>query len=552
MDIELPNGTVIEGIPEGTNKWKVMEVAIAKGLATPEDFGQQSTDPTEGTSARQRFREGIGRGMVRTAKSVGNILGLVEDDTINEMDRLDKPLTDTRAGAAGQFTGEVAMTLPAGGPLSGGLRAAAARLGARGLTRTGAVLAGRVAPAAIEGASIGGVLAKPGERLEGMTMGAGMGGAMGYAGKLLGGAIRAVTPRITDEAARLQKMTGTFVPLSQALRPGIGRQFYEAFLANLPGVGGRIRGQYKNALEDLRRFAGEQAHPPRANIVIRETDTIRDVFGKLENYWKTAYDEIGKLPIKLFSGAGGRAAWTVPQEVTEAMGRASGGRFVPPSAGQTVTGEVMLNLRRATDELLENINPDSVLKGAQRAELEAFRAQIDDLLKQNLNPTGKGKGRVAEIYNDYVEKAPYYQAYQDLLAAGQKAIANAEFSPSQLAEAAGRRAGVPGLKGGASDSLQEVGRLAKSVLPDFPSRQGLFQTAAALGLGGSLLTGAGVPAAGGAAGMVALGRLLASQRAQKLISGQYDLLNKYSRGLRRMGRAGRYLTTVGVSDASGS
>jgi hypothetical protein len=41
MDIELPNGTIIQGIPEGTPKSVVMEKAIRAGLAKPEDFGIQ-------------------------------------------------------------------------------------------------------------------------------------------------------------------------------------------------------------------------------------------------------------------------------------------------------------------------------------------------------------------------------------------------------------------------------------------------------------------------------------------------------------------------------
>ena len=40
MDIELPNGYVIEGIPEGTSKQDIMAKAIKAGLAKAEDFGQ--------------------------------------------------------------------------------------------------------------------------------------------------------------------------------------------------------------------------------------------------------------------------------------------------------------------------------------------------------------------------------------------------------------------------------------------------------------------------------------------------------------------------------
>jgi len=41
MDIELPNGVVIEGVPEGTSKDAIMQKAIAMGLASEADFGMQ-------------------------------------------------------------------------------------------------------------------------------------------------------------------------------------------------------------------------------------------------------------------------------------------------------------------------------------------------------------------------------------------------------------------------------------------------------------------------------------------------------------------------------
>lgn len=45
MDIELPNGKVIQGVPDGTPKAEIMRKAIAAGYATEADFGQP-TPPT--------------------------------------------------------------------------------------------------------------------------------------------------------------------------------------------------------------------------------------------------------------------------------------------------------------------------------------------------------------------------------------------------------------------------------------------------------------------------------------------------------------------------
>ena len=48
MDIELPNGTVIQDIPEGTSKQDIMAKAIRAGLATAADFGQASGEMQRG------------------------------------------------------------------------------------------------------------------------------------------------------------------------------------------------------------------------------------------------------------------------------------------------------------------------------------------------------------------------------------------------------------------------------------------------------------------------------------------------------------------------
>lgn len=48
MDIELPNGTIIQGVPEGTSKQDIMAKAIKAGLATAEDFGQPSGEVQRG------------------------------------------------------------------------------------------------------------------------------------------------------------------------------------------------------------------------------------------------------------------------------------------------------------------------------------------------------------------------------------------------------------------------------------------------------------------------------------------------------------------------
>jgi hypothetical protein len=60
MDIELPNGTVIQDIPEGTTKGQVMAKAIRAGLATPADFGIQMPTQPEKPSMPQELGRQLG------------------------------------------------------------------------------------------------------------------------------------------------------------------------------------------------------------------------------------------------------------------------------------------------------------------------------------------------------------------------------------------------------------------------------------------------------------------------------------------------------------
>jgi hypothetical protein len=53
MDIELPNGVVIQDIPEGMTKGQIMAQAIRNGLATPEDFGFKSQPTEQAPTAKQ-------------------------------------------------------------------------------------------------------------------------------------------------------------------------------------------------------------------------------------------------------------------------------------------------------------------------------------------------------------------------------------------------------------------------------------------------------------------------------------------------------------------
>ena len=73
MDVELPNGRLIQGVPVGTSKEAIKQKAIAAGIATEQDFGGQSGG-SDLSAARPTYSEAggvdAGQGQLQRVKQV--------------------------------------------------------------------------------------------------------------------------------------------------------------------------------------------------------------------------------------------------------------------------------------------------------------------------------------------------------------------------------------------------------------------------------------------------------------------------------------------------
>lgn len=65
-------------------------------------------DPTEGMGTMERLRAGVGMGLAKVARAVGQPFGFVSQDEIDEASRLDAALAHTTAGRVGGFIGQAA------------------------------------------------------------------------------------------------------------------------------------------------------------------------------------------------------------------------------------------------------------------------------------------------------------------------------------------------------------------------------------------------------------------------------------------------------------
>lgn len=129
---------------------------------------QQKYDPTDGMSGFDKFAAGVGKSIVDTGRGVGQLLGLVSREEVDEARKRDAALMDTGAGMAGNISGNLAQALfiPGGSTVKG-----AAMIG-------GAM--GAVQPVGTDES-----------RLQNTAIGAGLGGATSKGAHMLGDALEA-------------------------------------------------------------------------------------------------------------------------------------------------------------------------------------------------------------------------------------------------------------------------------------------------------------------------------------------------------------------------
>lgn len=135
MDVRLPDGTIIRGVPEGTTKADLVARLQRNGMQVPADWLPASgpkvepmqVDPSAGTSTLKvgpldtgigvpewlnRGLAGAGQALTNIGRGVGQAAGVVSRDDIAEARRLDAPLDATMAGKVGNFAGNVAALAP--------------------------------------------------------------------------------------------------------------------------------------------------------------------------------------------------------------------------------------------------------------------------------------------------------------------------------------------------------------------------------------------------------------------------------------------------------
>jgi hypothetical protein len=467
------------------------KAALAKSLENIKK-DQESYRATSGMSGMDRFMAGAGSGTVSAGRNMANMLGIdkigdfdTTDAAIEGQNKTDEDLLSTGAGLLGNIAGGAAATAPIG-------------MGAGALVGSGSKLLSnlpRLAKAikligggAAQGAAEGAILGGPGGRGEGALVGGAFGGAIpavGLAAKKTAGWLgkdrRSLSARelqkemdITSrEAAGLGPndplpKNATDIPASHGLEPGIMKQVYEGFVSNMPGSATRLRGQYDEAVGAFRESAIRHAAPEGASIssIFQHGDDLPQSLGLLKKAWDDAFDTVNTSKFR------------IPNNFFPLSLRRELSRFDIRLPQGNVLGKSLTDAKVNIQALINDL-PKGPLGAAGRKRLTGIKSKVDALIH------GQLPADAAAQWSDDLAK---YKNFEDLMAAAKKKPGTSQFTPKDLAAETSKRAGRKGLFG-AGGSLQDLGRLGQEVLPNFPSRAGVFQTLAAMGAAQGLAGG---------------------------------------------------------------
>lgn len=517
------NGFAYEGgDPNNPLSWKKL-VNVA-----PEQKAPDFMDKMSGT---EKFMAGVGSGMVDAGRRTTNFVlpkalepEWATKEAIEEQSKLDEKLLSSGAGLAGNITGGIAATLPAGGLLGAGAK------GAAGMARGGSVLqralqaghrvgTGTSIPAMMgQNALWGAALADEGEKVGGAATGAIVSGVLGGAGRVLKNAVTGVVKPSAKAATLIDE--GMSPTLGQAADEegisGLAKMVHNDILPNVPFVGGAINKQNTHAFNEARNRVAMQALPDYAEDLLEGTAAQLDDQGTMRvvnSFWDHAYDGVKGFEYNVndkWLDAAGDISAAAKRKLTAAL-KANN------SSGSAASGEALLSSKATLQEFINSS------KGQVKANYVSARQHIDKIIENQLGASGP-KTKAAQVLREYNALKDPYRKYQDILKA-QSGAAREEgaYKFQDLAAASAGRTS-PAKAAAGEGALQQVANDFMDVYADPPQKRNLWRFLATMGV---LAPAIGGTVSGNDAaqttGWLATAGLLASAHpsAQKALLGQF-------------------------------
>ena len=357
-------------------------------------------DPTVGMSTTDKLLAGAGKAFSDTGKGLGQLVGLVDRQDIDESNKRDAPLMGTTSGTIGNFAGNIAALLPTVAiPVAATLRGAALIGAAQGAAQPVGTEDSRLKNSALGAAAGAGGIAI-GRGLSGLYQGGkaliepfSQGGRERIAGRVI--------QRFADDPAKVaaakggQSITGATPTIAEETADAGMARLQDAMRSVDPQIAGRIDARLAdnnaarvNALESL---AGNDA--TRLAATQARTDATKDLYSQAT---KANYTVDSKLQ-DLLNRPAVKQAMDRAQSLAKNSGRTSTFEVTPhtPFAGvgglsggesKQITGQSLQDLKMAMDEMLTD--PSSGFTGKAGNTIKDLRGQIIDWMEK-ANPEFK-------------------------------------------------------------------------------------------------------------------------------------------------------------------
>lgn len=434
MEVELPNGVVIEDVPEGTSRAQIMERAIRGGLAKPEDFGLAPA-PTSGFVMGLKDPISGGAQLLPRVLAYGTSLGgtrpnaasrFFENEArkVDEMVRAEQAAYEQQRAAAG----ETGFDFPRlGGSIVSPANVVPGAVAARAAPFTSAT-----ARAATGGAVTGALQPVTGQDFaEAKTEQIGLGGAFGAAGERVMTAGGRMLNPLVSKAEQTMRDLGITPTTGQTL--GKGAKAIEEFAQYMPLVGTAVQDARQRTLFNFNKGVIDNALKPIKGKL--PADVIgRDAIEYASQQVSDAYDNVlGKIKFTLdfntssnILGALNKANLLSPQQrqtAVDYVNQIALSKF----SGKPMTGQeykaIESDLRKKASRLMSS-------------QMESER-EVGDALFGVLSEFKKS------LYNQNPKLTPQLRrvdaAYGDLsavkVAAANSGAANGVFTPKQFATA---------------------------------------------------------------------------------------------------------------------
>ncbi|WP_372809439.1 MULTISPECIES: hypothetical protein [Gammaproteobacteria] len=302
MNVTLPNGKVIEGVPEGTTKEQIKAKAIAGGLATAEDFGDLPSAPqAEPVSQLGALASSVGQGL--TLGFSDELAGLFSPELKESMREYQQrageqyPVTTFLGDVGGAVLPAIAAApFTAGGSLAAIPAAATRSAGQSALRRLGGLTATGAAVGGTAGAGYSGEEFGTRELAEDVGMGAAGGAVFGSLFPLVGKGVQKIAQKASEALPREKNVQSI---AQRKILEALGRDKLtpEMALAELNRLGpDATLADIGQNLMGLTRGAAAQPGEARtiADALYRErsqgargriTDALQTAFGKEENFY---------------------------------------------------------------------------------------------------------------------------------------------------------------------------------------------------------------------------------------------------------------------------